>query len=266
MIDWCIIGAMKCGSTTLARALDGHSQCSLAGGKELHYFDFYYERGESWYRSVLPPSNRTIIGEATPNYLHDVDAPKRLAEVAPRAKLLVILRDPVERAYSHYWHEVERGRETLDFENAILAEESRLAGATRQERAHVSYVSKGRYAEQLDRWMEHFDRSQLHIIFLEDLRESAAQVSRDLQQFLDVAEEPMPSLNVAANSYLHFRSLTVRNFSKRLPSPFRQVVGRLNAVKSKYPPLGRRVRESLQISFAESNKRLQSDYGLIVPW
>jgi hypothetical protein len=113
-------------------------------------------------------------GEASPYYLFHPLVPGRVAEHLPRVKLIALLRDPVGRAYSHYQHEAARGFETLSFEEAIEAEPARLAGEEERmlaeplyhsfEHQHHSYLARGCYADQLERWLARFDRSQLLVL------------------------------------------------------------------------------------------------------
>jgi hypothetical protein len=177
-----IIGAQRAGTTSLYRYLT--RQQTVVGGltKEVRYFDVNYGRGERWYRGHFPTERRLeaiarriavrpAVCEASPAYLYHPDVPARLAAAVPGARLVAILRDPVERAYSHYQHEQALGFEELTFEEALDAEEERLAGedASWFAHQHHSYRARGRYAEQLERWLEVFDRSRLLVLRSDDL-------------------------------------------------------------------------------------------------
>jgi hypothetical protein len=140
--------------------------------------------------------------EATPGYLSHPLAAERAAALLPRAKLIVLLRDPAERAISQYVHERRRNHESLELEEALAAEPERLAQdlaklqadplhpATEWERH--SYLARGRYAEQLERWLGSFDRSQLLIVRSEDLYEDSANVYRTVLSFLQLREWAPP--------------------------------------------------------------------------
>ncbi len=124
-----IVGAQRGGTTSLYRYLAAHPGVLPASRKELHYFTNRHDRGPDWYRSQFPPTPPgTITGESTPYYLFHPHAPRRLHAFAPDVKLIVLLRNPVDRAYSHYQLQVRRRHETLPFEEAIAREEERLAG------------------------------------------------------------------------------------------------------------------------------------------
>ena len=172
------IGAQKAGTTALMHYLRQHPQVKRAKGRELHYFDRNYHRGERWYRARFPlPDEVTpdmAVGEASPEYLLHPHAARRIAETLPEVKLLVVLRNPTQRAISHYFMEVKRGREDLDIETAMRSEESRIEAERKrleEDPAHDDtlfqrhgYKAKGRYAEQLKRYFKYFDRGQLFII------------------------------------------------------------------------------------------------------
>ena len=183
--DFLIIGAQKAGTSSLYAYLTENPAIPRAVTKEVHYFDLNYFRGESWYRSHFPTriraaAQRRLRGveltpcEATPFYLFHPQAPRRMRETLPDARLVVLLREPVERALSHYHHEVAMGNETLSFEEAIEREPERLEGELERVLADpaypafnlqtFSYLSRGRYAEQLARWFEHFDRDRFLVL------------------------------------------------------------------------------------------------------
>ena len=185
-----IIGAQKSGTTSLCTQLFRHPQVRAPRRKEIHFFDSpEYANGMSWYGAHFPlqiarasgrssETAKQITGEASPYYLCHPHAPRRVFEVLPNVKLIVMLRNPVDRALSHYNHQVRMGREPLTFEQAIDAEPERLAGE--RERmisdpdyysyewwAH-SYLARGRYAEQLELWGALFRPEQMLVIRSED--------------------------------------------------------------------------------------------------
>ena len=177
--DFLIVGAQRAGTTSLYDYLCSFPQVASAAQKEVHYFDLQLQRGPSWYRAQFIEAPGTITGEASPYYLFHPLAPARAAELVPRAKIVVVLRDPIERAYSHYHHEVRCGFETLTFADALRAEPERMAGEEarildgvddpQSSHRHHSYLSRGRYLEQLERWREHFPADQVLIVRSEDL-------------------------------------------------------------------------------------------------
>ena len=170
--DFVIIGTQRGGTTSLHAYLSAHPQVITPVTKELHFLTDRYERGLDWYLGQfpreLPPD--VITGEATPYALFHPLAPRRLLETAPAAKSIVLLRNPVERAYSHFLLERSRGEETLDFAAALDAELERLDGEEARlardpayvshPHKHASYMARGEYVRQLERWFGVFPREQ----------------------------------------------------------------------------------------------------------
>jgi hypothetical protein len=201
--DFVIIGAQKCGTSFFYDVLCRHPHIEPAALKELHYFDRRFEEGIEWYRRCFPPprlkdGRKTITGEATPYYLFHPLVPERMAEVIPEARLISMLRNPVDRAYSAYQQQVRKGREPLSFEEAVEAEEARLRGEegkiSEDEHyiSHVhrrfSYLARGIYVDQLLRWSEFFPREQMLVLKSEDLFESSRETLKSVLTFLDLPE------------------------------------------------------------------------------
>lgn len=171
-----IVGAQKSGTTSLYDYVTRHPDVTPAVRKEVHYLDAHWDRGEEWYRSHFPlrSSSRRITGEATPAYLVLPDAPGRARATFPDARLLAVLRDPVERAWSHFHHEVAKGFEQRGFAAAVRDELRREPLASDETmdaaRLHHAYLARGRYAEQLERWLAEFPGGQLLVLDFEQLR------------------------------------------------------------------------------------------------
>ena len=180
-----MIGAQRCGTTSLFRALTAHPQVVRpAFHKGINFFDLNYPRGMTWYRGHFPvsPIAETVTArhggpvsfEASGYYMYHPFALERIAHHLPQVKLVVMLRDPVERAYSAYRHELSRGYEWESFEKALALENERLIGEFDRMRADLSYESfphrhhsyrhRGHYADQLERAFGLFPREQLHVI------------------------------------------------------------------------------------------------------
>jgi len=181
-----IVGAQRCGTTSLSRTLDEHP--AVFGAvlhEEVHFFDVSYRRGLAWYRSHFPllaAARRAarasgvmpVSFESSPYYMFHPLAAERIAKDLPGVRLLVLLRDPVERAYSGHAHEVAHGFETEPFEAALKLEPVRLDGQAERIAAdpgyfsyshqHHSYLARGEYVEQLERLERHFGRDRLHVV------------------------------------------------------------------------------------------------------
>jgi hypothetical protein len=205
--DFLIVGAQRCGTTSLYRTLVEHP-CVLPAvlHKGVHYFDTAYTRSPRWYRAHFPlestarrTAQRTgspaLTGEASPYYMFHPAAPGRIARDLPDVRLVALLRDPVERAYSAHTHERARGFETLSFEEALAAEDDRLTGAETRLLAepgyvsrahqHQAYLGRGRYVEQLERMAALVGRERLLVLdaddFFADPHAGLAEVLRFLQ-------------------------------------------------------------------------------------
>jgi hypothetical protein len=209
--DTLIIGTRRGGTSTLYRHLRRHPAVLTGRRKEVHFFDLNYGRGPNWYRAFFPTrrqtrrhpeGNRPVrICEATPFYLAHPLVAERVRSMMPSVRLIALLRHPVDRAWSHYQQMVRHGRETLDFATALDRESERLGpvegdavtAAAFQRDAYVNfgYRSRGLYAAQLRRWLEHFPREQLLILgsekFFADLPGSWARILH----FLDLPFHPL---------------------------------------------------------------------------
>ena len=179
-----VIGAQKAGTTSLHSWLAQHPAMEGYARKEAHYFDGgtdhavdAYARGPGWYASLFPARAELAPGaitfESTPLYLFNPLAAGRIRQLLPRVRMVAVLRDPVERAISHYYHVVQRGREDLPLAEALRAEEARLALAAGDYKHPAfirhSYKSRGLYAQQLERYFALFDREQLLVLSSDEL-------------------------------------------------------------------------------------------------
>jgi hypothetical protein len=196
-----IIGAQRSGTTSLFNYLVQHPDVLAPLGKEIHYFDLHYGRGVRWYRGRFPYRHRlrrpALTIDASPYYLVHPLAPRRSAQLLPHVKLVAVLRNPVDRALSHYQHEVRDGRESLSFVEAIDREHERLAGEEQRllrepgyyshNHHRYSYTHRGRYIEQLRRWVEFFPRSQLLVLQSERLFRDPAAASSAVYDFLGLS-------------------------------------------------------------------------------
>jgi hypothetical protein len=208
MPDFIIIGAQKCGTTSLFHNLAKHPNVAPCFVKEVHYFDMNFGKALAWYQAHFPSRayaalkrlghQPVITGESSPYYLFHPKVPQRVASVLPNAKLLVILRNPLERAYSHYQHEVRKGFEKLSFQDALEHEHERLQGEEERLLAHDDYVSlnhrhfsylaRGIYVDQLQRWTAWFRRDQMLILKSEDFYGDTAQAMHQVGRFLGLPQ------------------------------------------------------------------------------
>lgn len=226
--DFIIIGGQRCGSTSLYRSLTSHPGILSARIKEVHFFDLAYQRGLPWYQANFPLSASAKIqqmfrggeqpyltGEASPYYLFHPLVPARVKAALPQVKLIALLRNPIDRAYSHYQHYIAAGFEQLSFEEAIEREPERLRGEEEKllqdgnycsyNHQMYSYLARGRYTEQLQRWWRHFPREQILLITSEEFSENPSAVSRRALEFLGTCE---PDRESAMNEKYHAKPYT----------------------------------------------------------
>jgi hypothetical protein len=196
--DFLVIGAMKGGTTSLFTYLAEHPQVKPPFRKEIKFFDIHYPQGLGWYRAHFPMrfkmSSGDVTGEATPYYIFHPMAPQRVSHVLPQVRLIALLRNPVDRAYSHYNHMLRVGREPLSFEEAVACEPERLEGEAEKiiadprystfKHLHYSYLARGRYIEQLKKWFEYFPRQQVLILASEELYVSPKTATLKVAEFL----------------------------------------------------------------------------------
>lgn len=202
--DFVIVGAMKCGTTSLFQYLAQHPDIIVSKKKEIHYFDFGYSNGLKWYRRQFPTKiqkikrqlsgRRTVTGEASPYYMFHPHACKRMAALLPDAKLIVLLRNPVDRAFSHYYNEIRHERESLALEEAFEAEPERLAGEVEKmmedekyfsfHHGHHAYLARGIYIEQIRQVREYYPEDQLLVLDSDLLFSEPQQTCNHVFHFL----------------------------------------------------------------------------------
>jgi hypothetical protein len=205
-----IIGFGKCGTTELYDRLLEHPNIHPSLRKEVNYFMYRFDKSTDWYRAhfAAPPagssSEQFVVGEASPGYVLNPFAPQRVKDTIPDVKIIVLLRNPVDRAYSHYHHRRRLGGEPLDtFEAALAAEPDRLRGEKERVFADPgyykfgwyteSYVTQGIYADFLPPWLDLFAKQQLLVVQSEDFFRDTEATLRNITSFIglpDWAPEP----------------------------------------------------------------------------
>lgn len=247
-----LIGAQKSGTTSLFRHLENHPYILSPLGKEPHFFDQRYQKGIRWYESWFPSTKEAeqtscegtpITGEGSTHYLFDAHTPARLKEYCPDAKLVAILRNPVERAYSAYQHEVRRKREKRPF-GEVIADELRwgeeehakvLADPSYWSDRHYfrSHLRRGYYAESLKRWFSHFPREQF-LIFSSD------QFFSDPERVYD---ETVAFLELPPFKLDHFKPQNIGGYSSKIPAD------ELKRMDEYFAPLNKELVELLGVDY-----------------
>ena len=187
--DFIIIGAPRCGTSVFYRLLCRHPKIKYVPKKEIHFFDWNHERGLEWYLSQFGhvPEER-IVGEATPRYLAHPEVPERMVRVLPDVKLIVLLRNPVDRAYSHYHLLRRRGLEE-EFEAVLETERGWLEENSLEDpSAPTNLLTTGIYVEHLKRWHRHYPREQLLVLKSEDFYARPRRALSTTREFLGLPE------------------------------------------------------------------------------
>jgi len=192
-VNFLIAGTQKGGTTALHSYLEEHPETCMADQKEVHYFDtednFNQEivSYSKYHESFKPKSNHKLLGEATPIYMYWKEAPKRIHEYNPEIKIILILRNPIDRAYSHWNMERMKNADSLSFSDAIRSETQRCEEALPLQHRVYSYIDRGHYLEQLERIWKYFPKNQVLIIKSEKLKENPNEVLREITDFLQIS-------------------------------------------------------------------------------
>ncbi len=245
-----LIGVQKGGSTSFFFNLIDHPNVLAPRAKELYFFDRGHNFTKQCYRSYFPfmpefskDGEIIITGEATPTYLLSADAPARVKKVVPDVKLIVMLRNPVDRAISQYHQNLKVKREPLDLKNALAAESDRVAASIKKNRVGSGresldwilfrYRGNGEYATHLLNWLQHFDRAQFMIFGSEQYFSDPQRVHFEVQEFLGIPRhihDSFPALNRSKNK-------------TEVPSEIR------DELKSYFEPHNKRLYELLDTDF-----------------
>ena len=204
--DFIIIGTVRSGSTSLYYNICEHPSVLEAAYDEIGYFDSNYHLGENWYRSMFPTqkimnkiredTGYSITGEDTPFYFWKKEVAERILSDMPETKLIVILRNPVDRAYSNYNLAVRENNEKLTFEEAIGEEIEFLSKNSFRETVDRfrSYLTKGMYVNQIKPWLDIFSREQLHFLSTEQMKNEPCETLDLVFKFLSIPSYDIKNL------------------------------------------------------------------------
>jgi len=190
-VDFIIAGTQKGGTSALDKYLREHNQLCMALRKEVHFFDnddyFLYKPNYKKYHSYFKPNSEDkLVGEATPIYMYWYDSPKRIWKYNPDMKIILILRNPIERAYSQWNMNRMKNKEPLPFWDAIKEEKDRKRKALPKQHRLYSYIDRGFYSEQIKRIWHFFPKSQILIIKNEELKNHPYETLNHIFDFLNV--------------------------------------------------------------------------------
>jgi len=210
--NFIIIGFQKCGTTTLFDNLIKSPNIGMSSKKEVHFFDFSYWRGISWYRAQFPlkitklnfeEKNKEpyLVVDASPLYIFHPQVPQRVKKVLPNAKLIVIMRNPVDMAYSHYQHYKRRNLEKMSFEEVIDDDERRFETIMKRfqndeirdynvKKIAFPYISMAIYVKYIKNWLNVFPKNQFLFLQTEELNQNIEMEFRKIYDFIEI-----PSFN-----------------------------------------------------------------------
>lgn len=277
MPDFLVIGVHRGGTSAFYYHLTEHPDIAAATTKEINYFDKHFHKGTLWYRTHFPTlarkryiemkGGRLLTGEASPHYLLHPRAAERVARIVPHARLIALLRNPIDRAYSHYRRYLHLGWETLPFAEVSACEEQRLRQAFAEGAAvgddprdivgRTSYLARGIYADQLQRWMRLIPREQLLVLRSEDFYADPPHVLKQALAFLDVPLGALP----AKDDYDHYDGYAP--MAETQVSAERPETDKGKQAESRMDPA---IRERLSTFYAPHNRRLYELLGRDMAW
>jgi sulfotransferase family protein len=267
--NFIIAGAMKSGTSSLRSGLTHHPEVFCAA--EQHFFCEHYHLGLDWYREQFRPAGDFgAVGEKCPDYWYRPEAVERMAKDIPEARLIIMLRNPVDRAYSHYWHERRRGRENLSFAGALEEEPARI----HRGEWGLAYLDMGRYSAQLERLSSVFPRTAIEVVLFEDFKADPGTTFGKVCRFLGVDDAVRPAtLETRHNAYRDqrfprlFQALKRRQVFRRLPRTASNLLHKAFVRPAEYPPLDAGMRAELEGSFSADSEAVGAWLGLnSSPW
>ena len=217
------IGAAKSGTTTLYDILRQHPDIFLPSFKEPHFFDITenYNKGLDWYRkNYYSKTNKQTIGDFTPSYFFDTQSPRRIhASLGSGVRFVVLLRDPVDRAYSHYLHSLRDRHESLSFEDGLLIEKERLELYVKNgdylSYLRHSYCHQGFYGDMIKNYLDYFSIDNFFFIHFEkEFVQNREGTIISLLEFLDLDKEIDLNINIKSNAASKERSQLLKNIMK----------------------------------------------------
>lgn len=271
--DFFYAGTAKCGTTSIYEALKEHPQVFMPDRKLLDYFSDRYDEDREWYLSHFEDAHpHQVVGEASP-YIHQADvAAKRMHAHAPEAKLVFSVRDPVDRAYSEFRHDRQRGRweDIWDKSFAEVLETPRGA----------FYLEKGQYIEPLETFLEYYDREDVHLIVFEEFADAFHEAMSDVFRFLDVPQADIEeaSTNPTREPRTRFHTLAMWLLRHKLgvlrgpldpgsiPETAKRILRPILYRGEGYPPMDDDLRRCLEEHYAPYNRRLADRFDLDLPW
>ena len=275
-------GAQKAGTTKLYDLLKLHPEISLSEIKESKYFlKTSKEIDKEGFLELFPKTDSQLYGEIDPEYIYHQVTPQKIKQTLGKdVKLIFMLRNPVDRAYSHYWMSYRRGFELLNFDDAIKAEKERLKNKEKHAIWHYSYLDRGLYYKQIEKYLNVFDKSQMHFVVFEEFVNNMQIELNKIYDFLDVSpleitedkiKEKSNEGNYPKSEFLrklHGQPSKLKSVLKTLV-PFKKlrwwiypIIEKFNSGSKKYEKIDPKLKQELLTSFfLEDIKNLQKLTG-----
>jgi len=261
--NFIIAGAEKAGTSSLVFYLTEHDDIYIPPRREIYFFnnEVNYKKGIEWYEKFFSGwSGEKAVGECTSLYMNHPECAQRIAEDFPNMKLIFILRNPVARAYSNYFHQVRGGKEFLSFEASLKREPSRRGKSEYHNRTY-SYVNKGFYYAQLKRFTDKFPMQQILVIKLDDLQRSPQRTLNKIYGFLRVElKDRQKTISTIKNKTSIPRSKYLQYCARKLfgTGILFKAISKVNMMLGweYYPPLEEETRTHLINRFANDIENL----------
>jgi len=271
--NFLVIGAEKSATTWLYNRLKEHPDIFVPETKEIHFFNKYNSNlkemnnyvklGINWYQKFFKRYNsEKAVGEVTPMYLCDPYAPARIKNTLPHVKLIVILRNPIDRAYSHYWMAKAKNHTNLTFEEVVAQKTNK-------------FIKRGLYYNQLKRYYEYFNKKKILIFLMDDILNRKQEVLSKIYSFLEVRSDFVPKgIDILENRSGYCKSPLLLNIISTVTKFFRckikmgfvidffktiglaGLVKRINKQEVNYPEMSKDLRQELIKYYKENNRKL----------
>jgi hypothetical protein len=256
-LDFVVVGCMKAGTTTIIDYLNSHSEIDCLEN-EIQYFSnpHLYSKGEDWYQSkVSVNGEHKIVGEKSTAYSYIENCASKIYKYKPDIKIIWVLRNPISRAYSNYWHSVMMGNENRSFSECIHD-----CLNNNNVDVYNNYIKRSCYAEQIESYLKYFDIEQMHILFIEDFWENSDAELNRLSHYLNLNSQfPKRTLYLKSNPGYKPWSINLEFYSKKIfgNSFIWRGVHYLNKILgSKYPKIDQEDSKLLNLYYCKPNEKL----------
>ena len=211
--DFIIVGPQKSATTWLYECLYEHPEICMPETDSVHYFDMNYHKGTEWYQDFFSEyENEQLIGEETPSYIRGEMVPERMVETLPDVKVIFTLRNPVNRAFSHWWHEKSKNKHSFQF--AEIFENYDL---------YQNWVVPGFYYQHLMRYQKHMPKRNIKICIFDDLIENDLKYIQDVYSFLNVDDDYVPTLIGQKTNEGKFRAVSASSIYSHAATAYKKI-------------------------------------------